>query len=191
MILDKIVDHVRSQVEKQKKQIPLEQLKQQNFIQQQPDLFKNALNKSGIQIIAEIKKASPSAGVIAADFNPLVIARDYENGGAAAISILTEEKFFQGSLNYLKAVRDAVSTPLFRKDFIIDLYQLYQARHYGAHAVLLIASILTAAELLEFTQIAEELNMNTLVEVHNEIELEAAVESGAGIIGIPTTWEGE
>lgn len=137
-----------------------------------------------ISIIAEIKKASPSRGIIRKDFDPLAIAQVYEQHGAAAISILTDQKFFQGDLRYLQQVRDITSIPLLRKDFIIDAYQIYEARVAGADAVLLIAAALSQAELTDFFCLASTLGLHVLLEVHNREELERALLTDAPIIGI-------
>lgn len=135
-------------------------------------------------VIAEVKKASPSKGVIRADFDPVAVAKAYELAGAAAISVLTDEKFFQGSLAYLAECRNAVSLPVLRKDFIIDSYQIDEARAAGADAVLLIAALLDTDTLRAFREHIERLGMAALVEVHNEPELESALKSGAKIVGI-------
>jgi indole-3-glycerol phosphate synthase len=135
-------------------------------------------------LIAEVKKASPSKGLIRADFDPVAISRIYEEAGASAISVLTDEKYFQGSLEYLKSIRTAVDLPLLRKDFVIDEYQIHEARAAGADAVLLIVAALTKGELAEFQEIAWRLGMTALVEVHTAEEMEVAVEIGAKVIGI-------
>jgi len=136
-------------------------------------------------LIAEVKKASPSKGVIRADFDPVAIARAYENGGAACLSVLTDETYFQGSLSYLAAIREAVSLPLLRKDFVIDPAQIYEARIGGADAVLLIvAAIPSAARLAELRHVAETIGLDALVEVHDTAELEIAAASGARLIGV-------
>ncbi len=138
----------------------------------------------GVQIIAEVKKASPSAGVIRADFDPVAIAKVYEAHGAACISVLTDRPFFQGDLSYLASIRSAVQIPLLRKDFILERYQLLEARLAGADAVLLIAEILSARALGELLRETHALGMNALVELHDADNLPAVVESGARIIGI-------
>lgn len=139
----------------------------------------------GLRLIAEVKKASPSKGVIRADFDPVAIARAYERGGADCLSVLTDETYFGGSLSYLQAIRDAVSLPLLRKDFVLDPVQIYEARIAGADAVLLIvASVPSAARLSELRHVAESVGMDALVEVHNDAELALAVESGATLIGV-------
>lgn len=137
-----------------------------------------------LSLIAEVKKASPSAGVIRADFDPVAIAREYEAAGASSISVLTDEKFFQGSLEYLRAIRQAVRLPLLRKDFIIDPSQILQSIEWGADAILLIVSILSEAELRLFFSLATEAGLDVLVEVHDEAELDRALDAGAVLIGI-------
>ena len=138
----------------------------------------------GISIIAEIKKASPSRGVIRRDFDPLAIARIYEQNGAAAISVLTDRTFFQGDLAYLQQVRDITSIPLLRKGFIVDAYQVYETRAAGADALLLIAAALSQAELTDFFALASQLGLHVLLEVHNRQELERSLLTNAPIIGI-------
>ena len=140
--------------------------------------------KSEIRLIAEIKKASPSRGLIRPDFDPVAIARTYERSGASAISVLTDEKYFQGKLEYLRAVHDASSLPLLRKDFVIDPYQVYESRAACADAILLIVAALPTHELAKLMRLAADLNMASLVEVHTAEELETALEVGARIIGI-------
>jgi indole-3-glycerol phosphate synthase len=135
-------------------------------------------------LIAEVKKASPSAGIISADFDPVRIAREYEAGGATCLSVLTDEKFFQGSLDHLKQIRQAVALPLLRKDFIIDPRQILEAIEHGADAVLLIVAILTDSQLREFSQLAESAGLASLIEVHDEAELDRATAAGARLIGI-------
>ncbi len=135
-------------------------------------------------IIAEIKKASPSKGVLAAEFNPAAIAQLYEEGGAAALSVLTDEKHFQGSLPDLESARGAVGLPVLRKDFTIDAYHVHQAAAYGADAILLIAAILTERGMRDFRELAEHYGMAALVEVHDAEELEPALASGARLIGV-------
>jgi len=155
-----------------------------------PKSLKNSLLekkiKGQISIIAECKKASPSAGVIRSDYDPVAIAKIYEKNGAAAISVLTDEKYFQGSLADLANVSAAVSIPVLRKDFIIDEKQIEEARLFGASAVLLIARILSPDRLKELLAFARDLGMDSLVEIHNRAEAETAVNAGAEIIGINT-----
>lgn len=149
-----------------------------------PRDFKAALQRPTVALIAEVKKASPSKGLLVKDFNPVRIARTYEENGAAAISVLTDEKFFQGSLDDLRAVRAAVRLPVLRKDFIIDAHQVYEARATGADATLLIAMALEDAQLRDLHSLITELGMAALVEVHNEAELERALAVGATLIGV-------
>ncbi len=137
-----------------------------------------------VALIAEVKKASPSAGIIRPDFDPVRIALEYERAGASCLSVLTDQKFFQGSLDYLKQIRQAVQLPLLRKDFIIDERQLLEAVHWGADAVLLIAAILTDAQLGDFHALATEAGLSALVEVHNEAELDRVLAAGARLVGV-------
>jgi len=153
-----------------------------------PARFADAISRPAgqpLNVIAEVKKASPSKGVIRADFDPVRIAAAYAEGGASAISVLTDEEFFKGSLDYLRAVRQELpQMPLLRKDFTIQEYQIYEAREAGASAVLLIAAILDKHQLVDYRELANELGMDALVEVHSEREADTVAESGAKIIGI-------
>ena len=147
--------------------------------------FIQALTRaSEIAVIAEVKKASPSKGIICQDFDPIKIATSYEEGGAEAISVLTDERFFQGSLEYIPMVRQTAKLPVIRKDFIIDELQIDQSSRYGADAILLIAAILVQEQLRDYLQMAAELGIDVLVEVHNEKELEKSLAAGSRIIGI-------
>ena len=147
--------------------------------------FTAAVGRAGrVNVIAEVKKASPSAGVIRADFDPVAIATTYERHGAAAISVLTDVRYFQGQLDYLTAVRQAVGVPVLRKDFILDRYQLLEARAAGADAALLIAECLPDTRLLELQREATELGLHTLVELHDAEELPRVLDCGARVIGI-------
>jgi indole-3-glycerol phosphate synthase len=146
--------------------------------------FSSALRRHVPAIIAEIKKASPSKGLLSSDFNPPAIAREYQAGGAAALSVLTDQQFFQGSLADLEAARAAVALPVLRKDFAVAPYHVVEAAAAGADAVLLIAAILTEREMREYRELAAQFGMAALVEVHNEAELAPAVASGAEIIGV-------
>jgi indole-3-glycerol phosphate synthase len=146
--------------------------------------FLKALQNNRTAIIAEVKKASPSKGIICEDFNYLQIAKEYKDGGAAAISVLTEESYFQGHLNYLYEIAQTVDLPILRKDFIVNEYQIYEAALNGASAILLIASVLSEKQLETFQELAQTLKMGSLVEVHNEAELTKVLKLGAQIIGI-------
>lgn len=170
-ILDEIVAYKREEVERAKKELPLEQVEHRALLTENPRNFYKAVTKQSdhINVIAEVKKASPSAGVIREDFDPVKVALQYAENGASAISCLTDEKFFQGSLAYIKQIKEAVTLPVLRKDFIIDRYQLFEARLAGADAVLLIAECLTESELVDLLILATELKLTTLIEVH-EVE---------------------
>ncbi len=145
---------------------------------------KALISYDGLALIAEAKKASPSKGVICENFNPVEIARRYEAGGAQCMSVLTDEKFFQGSLAYLSLVRETVSLPVLRKEFIIDTLQIEEARAHGADAILLIAAILSEQQMAEFLACAAELGMDVLVEVHDEAELEVALKVDSPLLGV-------
>jgi indole-3-glycerol phosphate synthase len=146
--------------------------------------FLAALTGRTPAVIAEIKKASPSKGVLATEFDPASIARLYQKGGAAALSVLTDEKHFQGSLSDLESARAAVGIPVLRKDFTIDAYHVHQAAAHGADAILLIAAILSERQMRDFRELAEHYRMAALVEVHDEEELKPAIASGARMIGV-------
>lgn len=146
--------------------------------------FARNLEAEGMSFICEVKRASPSKGMIAEDFPYLEIAKEYEVAGASAISVLTEPHFFKGRDEYLEEIADSVSVPVLRKDFIIDEYQIYRAKEMGASAVLLIAAVLDDRKLEGFRILAESMGMDALVEAHNRDEVERAVSSGAGIIGV-------
>jgi len=187
MILEKIVADNQRELAARKRRLPLADLQKVALEQPPPLDFASALRGDRIQLIAEVKKASPSRGVIRPDFNPVEIAQTYANNGASAISVLTESRYFQGSLNYLQDIRDALGnkrSPLLRKDFIHDSYQVYEARAYGADSLLLIVAILTLEKLEELLGLSHELGMGCLVEVHNEAELDIALGSAARIIGV-------
>ena len=146
--------------------------------------FIKAVSGNDIKIIAEVKKASPSKGIIKKDFNPVEIAKTYEMNGAAAISVLTEEKYFHGHIDYLREIKEEVSLPLLRKDFIFDEYQVYESRAAGADALLLIARVLEKKEVEDFLDLSHDLSMSCLVEVHDEEELEKVLSTKAKLIGI-------
>lgn len=149
-----------------------------------PRNFLKAFKKGRLSLIAEIKKASPSAGVIRQDFDPVTLAKTYDESGAAAISVLTDEKFFQGKLEYLKAAKESTTIPILRKDFVIDESQIYEARIAGADALLLIVRVLSDEELVNLLGLTEKLGMQALVEVHNAEEVKRVLKTDAKIVGI-------
>lgn len=168
-ILQQIVETKKQEVAEAKKRVPLDDLKRQCASAEATRNFFAALTKTpnGLaNVIAEVKKASPSAGVMKSDFDPVAQARVYHEAGADALSVLTDEHYFKGHLSYLKMIRDAVPLPILRKDFMIDPYQIYEARAAGADAILLIAEILTDSQISDFQILATELNLTTLIEVH-------------------------
>jgi len=183
MILDTIVADKRIELEKSKQAVPLSTL-EERAKGRQPRSFKAALSGKGIHLIAEVKRASPSRGLLCPNFDPVEIAMSYERGGASAISVLTETKHFQGSLDYLDAIRRSVSLPLLRKDFIFDPYQVYEAAANGADALLLIVAVLDPVQLRELLTLSKSLGMDCLVETHQQSEMEIALMSGADIVGI-------
>lgn len=183
-ILEQIIADKRKEVEKRKREQPLEELKEQLALLGKCRNFYKAVTKTnerGLNVIAEIKKASPSAGVICRDFAPVTIAKAYERCGADAISVLTDEKYFQGKLEYIDHVKHAVDLPILRKDFIIDIWQVYESRVAGADAILLIAEALKPAELIDLMIAAAELTLTVLLEVHDADSLLAV----RGMIGFP------
>jgi len=187
VILDRIVADNLRELEVKKHSFPLEEVKRVASEQTPPLDFASALCGDRIQLIAEVKKASPSRGIICPGFNPVAIAQIYASNGASAISVLTETRYFQGSLNHLRDIREALESkrlPLLRKDFICDPYQVYESRAYGADSLLLIVAILTPEKLGELLRLSHQLGMGCLVEVHSETELGIALNSGARVIGI-------
>ena len=184
MILDDIVAKRKIQLEREMSAVPFEEIKQEAESAPQPMDFKESLINNNIAVIAEVKKASPSKGVICEDFKPAEIAKTYEKAGANALSVLTEEFYFKGSSGYLKNIRHGVSIPILRKDFIISPYQIYEARVIGADAILLIAAILTGKELKKYVKTAHSLGLACLMEAHNGEELEKVLDAGGEIIGI-------
>lgn len=186
-ILSRILAWKRQEVALAQQAVPLAQLRQQITTLPPTRDFAQALRKcqsQGSRIIAEIKKASPSAGLIREDFDPVTIARIYATHGAAALSILTDSKFFQGDLRFLSAVRQHIALPLLRKDFIYHPYQLYETRWYGADAVLLIAAALETQQLIDLASLSQELGVEPLVEVHTEAELAKALQCSCRLLGI-------
>ena len=184
-ILDKIAERTTLRVARDKKLLPLDELKRRALRLPKGDFpFESALRRQGLSFICECKKASPSKGLIAADFPYLDIARAYEAAGADAISILTEPEFFLGNDKFLSEIAAQVSIPCLRKDFVVDAYQIWQAKVLGAAAVLLICSILDDGRLKNFIALAEELGLSALVEAHDAAEIKRAVDGGAKIIGV-------
>jgi indole-3-glycerol phosphate synthase len=187
MILDEILAASREDLEQTRRQVPLDDVKEMAR-QAAPALdFAGAIRGDRIRIIAEVKKASPSRGTIAADFDPVSVARTYAENGAAAISVLTESRYFQGGLDVLDSVRSArgeKGPPLLRKDFIFDPYQVYEARAHGADALLLIVAMLEVDRLRELMALIHAFGMACLVEAHDEADIAIAIAAGAKVIGI-------
>ena len=195
MILDEIAEKTKERVAEQKKKVPLEDMKRQalDIVARETDNgsspyskfpFRDNLAADGISFICEVKKASPSKGLIAPDFPYVEIAKEYEEAGASAISVLTEPFYFQGSNQFLMDIKKEVNIPLLRKDFTVDEYMIYEAKVIGASAVLLICAILDDEQLASYLQLAHELGMSALVEAHDEDEVRRAIACGAGIIGV-------
>lgn len=192
-ILEEIAGKRKIALEAKKQQIPLNTVKKQAEELAQQELekldsfafsFRQNLARPGINFICEVKKASPSKGLIAADFPYLTIAKEYETAGAAAVSVLTEPEYFLGCDEYLKEIAANIHIPVLRKDFTIDAYQIYEAKLLGASAVLLICALLNDEELAEFMEVAESLGLSALVEAHDEKEVKRALTLGAKIIGV-------
>jgi len=185
-ILVEIAGKRKLHLESKKKQVPLKELQEKVYhMQTRTDFpFETEMKKEGMSFICEVKKASPSKGLIAKDFPYLSIAKEYEQAGAAAISVLTEPDYFLGCDQYLAEISAAVSIPVLRKDFIIDEYQIYESRLLGASAVLLICTLLTLPQLIEYQKLARSLGLSALVEAHDEEELSMALKADASIIGI-------
>ncbi|MAX50075.1 MAG: indole-3-glycerol phosphate synthase [Gammaproteobacteria bacterium] len=184
-ILDEIVANTKSKLEIKKSRIGLKELlaKIDNKSIRESNFKKSLLNKDEA-IIAEIKKASPSAGIISKDFDPVLKAKEYESFGAAALSILTEEDYFLGSINYLVDVKEVSDLPILRKDFIIDEYQIYESKLIGADCILLIAAILSDEQLQNFINIAHQLGLDYIIEVHDKDELSRVEIFSKAIIGV-------
>jgi indole-3-glycerol phosphate synthase len=183
-ILDKIIATKKREVARQKKVVPLSHLLERITHRKAPLDFAAALKGNRIKFIAEVKKASPSKGILSPVFDPVALAKTYTENGTAAISVLTDIAYFQGSLEHLTAIRKVVSLPLLRKDFIYDEYQIYESAAYGADALLLIAAILEPKQLEKLIAVSRRLVLDCLIEVHDENELEKALDAGAEIIGI-------
>ena len=183
-ILDEIMAHHRERLPKVMRETPLENLRA--FAQVAPPTadFYKALRQPGVSLIAECKKASPSKGLLVRDYDPAQLAKSYAKAGAAAISVLTDGRHFQGSLDHLRDVKEVVKIPVLRKDFIFDPYQVYEARVAGADAILLIAAVLSQSEMSKLLKLTHQLKMNALIEVHTEAELEWVLELNPRIIGV-------
>ena len=184
-ILDEIVAKTKSKLEEKKQGLSLEELSSKiDFENLKETNFKKSLQNKAEAIIAEIKKASPSAGIISDNFDPVLKSKEYESFGASALSILTEEDYFLGNIEYLKDVKATTSLPILRKDFIVDEYQIYESKLIGADCILLIASILNDEELKNFSEIAERLKLDYIIEVHDEEELQRVKHFSNAIIGV-------
>ena len=183
-ILDTIAAHARERVAADKEKLPLDALKERCAGLASARGFGRALAEPGMRFICEVKKASPSKGLISPDFPYLDIARDYESAGADAVSCLTEPKWFLGSDDIFREIRANISLPMIRKDFTVDEYQVYQARLMGADAVLLICSLMDTATVARYLELCDSLGLDALVETHDEAEIESAVAAGARIIGV-------
>lgn len=185
MILSRIIEEKRRAVEEAKRLKPLEDLiRETRNICIKSTFKKNISRPHHMNLIAEIKKASPSKGILRGDFNPVKIAITYQANGASAVSVLTDERFFEGRLEYIKRVKENISLPVLRKDFFIDEYQIYETVAAGGDAIILICEILSTDEIIKFRELASSLGLDCLVEIHNEEDLEKALASGANIIGI-------
>ena len=184
-ILDEIVAKTKSKLEEKKQGLSLEELISKiDFKNLKETNFKKSLQNKAEAIIAEIKKASPSAGIISDNFDPVLKSKEYESFGASALSILTEEDYFLGNIEYIKDVKAITSLPILRKDFIVDEYQIYESKLIGADCILLIASILNDEELKNFSEIAERLKLDYIIEVHDEEELQRVQHFSNAIIGV-------
>lgn len=185
-ILETLANCTRKRIEKDKEKISLAQMKEKALaINCNTDFpFEKALKKNGMSFICEIKKASPSKGIIAEDFPYLEIAKEYEQSGASAISVLTETDYFLGNDKYLEEISKVVSTPIIRKDFTVDEYMIYQAKVLGASAVLLICSLLDTDTIRQYISVCDILGLSALVEAHDENEIKSAIDAGARIIGV-------
>lgn len=186
-ILEKIAADKKIQVAEEKESVPLEQMRERALEKRgllENFSFEKALRGEGISFICEVKKASPSKGVIAEEFPYVEIAKEYEQAGADCLSVLTEPKYFLGCDRYLEEIRQAVKLPILRKDFTIDIYQIYQAKVIGADAVLLICALLEEKFIKEGIEICDQLGLTALVEAHNEEEIQQAVRAGARVIGV-------
>lgn len=184
-ILEQLTEHAAYRTEQAKKKLPPAEIEKQALSMKKGAFaFEKALRKPGISFICECKKASPSKGLIAPEFPYLEIAREYEDAGADAVSVLTEPKWFLGSDTYLREIAAAASIPCLRKDFTVDEYMIYEAKLLGASAVLLICSILSGAQIREYLAVCDTLGLSALVEAHDEAEVDMALAAGARIVGV-------
>jgi indole-3-glycerol phosphate synthase len=185
MILDEIIANKKKELAETKRRSPFSDIRSKAVDAGPTRGFGKALSSTGdIRLIAEVKKASPSKGVIREDFDPVAIARLYEESGASCLSVLTEKKYFQGELEYLDRIRKAVSLPLLRKDFIVDEYQIHEARAAGADAILLIAACMEQQQIEDYLGMAQGLGLEVLVESHTYKELDTSLRAGAALVGI-------
>lgn len=185
MILDELAAYARERVEEAKKKIPAEEMRRMAEALPAGDFrFENALKNKGMSFICEVKKASPSKGIIAERFPYVEIAQEYERAGADCVSVLTEPRWFLGSDEIFKEIREKISLPMIRKDFTVDAYQIYEAKAMGADAVLLICALLSTETIREYLAICDGLGLTALVETHDEAEIASAVKAGARVIGV-------
>ncbi|MBU0606197.1 MAG: indole-3-glycerol phosphate synthase TrpC [Candidatus Omnitrophica bacterium] len=185
MMISRIIEEKRRVIEEAKRLKPREELiKDISSISVNSSFKKNISRPHHVNLIAELKKASPSKGILRGDFNPVKIAMTYQAHGASAVSVLTDERFFEGKLEHIRMVKESVSLPILRKDFIIDEYQIYESVACGADAILLIADLLSDNEMTGFYQLATSLGLDVLLEVHNEEDMEKAIQPGGEMIGI-------
>jgi len=184
LILDEIIEHKRHEVSESKKKHPLAEL-QRRVVARKSGRFADAIGASDrLSLIAEVKKASPSRGVLCSNFNPPALARLYAEGGASAVSVLTDSRYFQGDISHMVQAKEASGLPVLRKDFIIDEYQVWESAAVGADAILLIVAGLAAGQLSDYLQMASEIGLDALVEIHDREQLDTALRAGARIIGI-------
>lgn len=183
-ILDEIMHYHREQLPKLKREVPQTELRALATVAPPPRDFYRALSHPGVTLIAECKKASPSKGLLLAHYDPVALARKYERAGAGAVSVLTDDRHFQGSLNHLRDVKESIKIPVLRKDFIFDPYQVYEARAAGADALLLLTAVLEGGELRKLLALTKDLGIEALVEVHTELELSQVLPLEPRIIGI-------
>lgn len=186
MLLTEIIEHKKEEIRLRKKQFSLAFLEEEISLREHYCSFESALSGNGkrVKLISEIKKASPAKGVLKKHFNPLDIAKSYEEYGADCLSVLTDEKYFQGDIDHLQQIRTFVALPILRKDFIVEEYQIKESAACGADAILLIASVLSEEKIKKFLKVCDKLNMAALVETHTEEDVKKALNAGARIIGI-------